>query len=159
MLIDSIIRYLKLDYRIEVETNKLNELRNRHYNQSYHTRTEVSEAGELKVKSFRFEDKVCNFIESTKSIEKRIKEEKQKKRYFDDYLHTLTPEAREYLYNRYLNGLDVTVNEKIENDTVQEIQEIEEAIAFRNGKKPSLLSQVENGAELDFNELLEVLEV
>ena len=115
--------------------------------------------GILKVKAFNVESEVCNYLEDCYYIEQRLKEKEQKKRYFNDYLHRLTPEERNYLYNRYVIGLDVTVNESVEHDTVAEILEIEDAVAYMNGREPDKLIRIEDATELEFDELLDVLGV
>ncbi|MGO1356305.1 hypothetical protein [Alkalibacterium gilvum] len=134
--------------------------RSRSYqDQSYHTRTEMTPEGILKVKAFNVESEVCNYLEDCYYIEQRLKEKEQKKRYFKDYLHRLTPDKRAYLYKRYVHGLEVTVNESIEHDTMAEILEIEDAVAYMNGREPDKLMRIEDGTELEFDELLDVLGV
>ncbi len=156
---DSIIRYFKLDHKIELDERRMVGLHHSYHNQSYHTRTEMTEEGTLRVKAFNIESEVCNYLEDIHLIEKRMKMKRQKKKYFNDYLRGLTPYAREYLYSRYIDGSDVSVNESIEHDTMAEILEIEDAVAYMNGREPDKLIRIEDATELEFDELLDVLGV
>lgn len=155
----SIVRYFNLDHKIQGDAKRITELKQKFNSQSYHTRTETSDGLGIRVVAFRAENEVCNYIDDLVSIEERLKMKKKKRRYFNEYLHTLTLEEQNYLYDRYLYQKDVTLNETTERATIEEIHEIEDAMAYMAGKEPDKLNQIENGAELGFDELLDVLGV
>lgn len=156
---DMIARYFKLAKKIDFDYKAIDAHRERFHCQSYHTRIDNKNGERLSATAFKLEHQVCDFVDTIEHIEKRMKNKRKKKRYFDDYLKSLTPEAREYLFKRYLGDSDVSVNESIEQATLEEIHEIEDAIRYMNGEIPDKLLRVEDGTELDFNELLEVLEI
>lgn len=87
----------------------------------------------------------------------KIKE--KKKRYFNDYLHTLALDDRNYLYDRYLYSKDIKYNETIERAAIEEIREINDAIAYMTNGQPDRLSKITDGANLNFDDLIDVLEV
>lgn len=111
------------------------------------------------VRSFRIEDEVCDYLMSCHYAEQRTKKRRQKSRYFNEYLQRLTPDQRTYLTNRYMKELIIPIDETLEKQTVEEIKEIETAIKFMYGEITDKLDFVEEGLELSFDELLDVLEV
>lgn len=109
------------------------------------------------MRAFKVDDEVCRFVDDIAFIEERITIKNKKIRYFNDYLHRLTPDERNYLYERYVEGLDVRVNEAIERITVEEIKEIENAINFIAGEVPEIEEPIGDSLDLNLDDLVNVL--
>lgn len=156
---DLINKYFRLDQKINRDLQLLNKVKEHYRSKSYHTRTEAAGGIDVRTRAFRIEDEVCSYLDHVAVIEKRMNKKERKKYYFIDYLNKLPPVERKYLYDRFVHHSNVIVNEKIEQATIEEIYEIEDAVCYLNGDMPEKWLRAENTTELGFNELLEVLDL
>lgn len=155
---DHIIKYMKLDYSIRRLQKRIDNMQSVFFDRSFHTRIEPTDLG-LNVLAYRIESEVCGYVDSVSRIYKKLENKKRIRKYFNDYLNSLSPRERDYLYKRYLMGYDLPEQEEIDNATIEEIREIEEAISYMNGEEPDKLLFIENTEALDFEKLLEVLDL
>ncbi|WP_225743662.1 hypothetical protein [Marinilactibacillus sp. Marseille-P9653] len=113
----------------------------------------------MRTRAFRIEDEVCDYLDHVALIEKRMNKKERKKYYFINYLNKLPPIERKYLYDRFVHQSNVMVNEKIERAVTEEIYEIEDAVSYMNGEVPDKLLRLDDVTGLDFENLLEVLDL
>jgi len=157
---EHILRYFRLPRAILADKRRLIGLREAFKSQSYHTRMEFYPIERtIGVRAFRIEDEVCHYLEACQNREQRLKNKERMNKYFLSYLNQLTPSDQQYLYDRYLEKKHIPINEAIESALLSELHEIDDAIQYMQGLKPDKFSQVEDGTELDLDELLDVLEV
>lgn len=156
---DLINRYFHLDKAIKQLNRRLYQLHLRHRTQSYYTRIEPTDEYTLQTKSYRIDEEVAIYLDASMLIEKRIANLKKKQRYFNDYLVTISPEAQECLFKRYLGKLDVTVNDPLIQALYEELLEIEDAICFMNGRIPELRFRDNDSENLNFEDMLNILGV
>lgn len=153
-----IMKYMKLDESVRRLQKRLNNIQSVFFDRTFHTRTEPTDLG-LNVTAYRIESEVCGYVDSVNRIRANLDNKKKVRKYFNDYLESLSPKERDYLFKRYLMGYDLPEQEGLDSSTIEEISEIQEAIGYMNGKKPGKLHLVEDTTELEFEELLEVLEI
>ncbi|MGP4072758.1 hypothetical protein ACTWQB_09420 [Piscibacillus sp. B03] len=132
------------------------------YNQSFTTRVEQNGL-QLMTVGVKIEDGVAELVDSLASKEKRVKSLIQKKRYFTEYLNTLTPRDKMQLINEYLNA-NPSFDEVdlLAEEVYREIEEIEEAITFMSGLEPDIIPPRELDNQMledDFNYMIEALGV
>lgn len=152
-------KYFRLDQKINRDLQLLNKAKEQYHNKSYHTRMEAAGGIEVRTRAFRIEEEVCDYLDHVALIEKRMNKKERKKYYFINYLNKLPPIERDYLYNRFVYQSNVMVNEKIERAVIEEIYEIEDAISYMNGEVPDKLLRLDDITGLEFEDLLEVLDL
>lgn len=156
---DDLIReYFCIDKSINRLYNRLKQLEYRHRSQTYHTRIEPTNE-RLRTTCFHLEEEVCTYLDARVLIEKRLDKVEKKKRYFNDYLARIPPEDLDCLRKRYLIDSSVTVNEKLKIDLCEELQEIEDALCYMDGRTPENRIKVADNKNLSFEEMLNVLGV
>lgn len=153
-----IIKYMNLDHSVRRLQKSLDHVRSIFYDLSLHTRTEANGL-EITVKAYRVENEVCKYVDSVQRSHLVLENRKKARKYFNDYLDSLSPKERDYLYQRYLMGYDLPEQEELDSATIEEISEIEDAICYMNGIQPDTLNRVADGTELNFDELLEALDI
>lgn len=120
----------------------------------------MTETGELLVLGFRVEDEVCKYVDTIDSLITGIEMAEKKYKYFSQYLNTLELDQLNYLKARYKDGLTVDVNLDIERKTLDEINEIEEAVNRMYGFAPDVKEIMPGETkELGFDDILDVLGV
>jgi len=127
---DIIEDYCLLEQSVESKRLKLDELRAEFAMQSKYTRTSHDELGWFTY-GFKLEDEVCRLVDRIHKREQRIQQLEIKEWYFARYLYNLHENERQYLYKRFVDGADVAINEPLETRTLDEISEIEQAVAYR----------------------------
>ncbi|WP_028274769.1 hypothetical protein [Atopococcus tabaci] len=153
-------KYFRLEESIKESQQRLRIMRKKFYSQSMHTRTEEFGAGVLVTVGFRQEKEVVLFVDCLANIQRGIEVKEKKLRYFNDYLQSLTPGQREYLFKRYRRGLKMPAREDVETALNEEINEIEDAIQFMYGFNPEPREYDATGnAKANFQEMLMVLGV
>ena len=152
--------YFRLDQSIEESRQRINDMRKEFYGNSMHTRTETGAEGKMYSLGFRQELEVTRLVDCLADIEKHIKKNQKKKRYLDDYLQTLPSSEQDYLFERYVRGLDVPLNKSVEMELNVEVNEIEEAIHFIYGyePEPKHVTQVKD-FKTNFGNMLDALGV
>lgn len=138
-----ISRYFRLQSKISSDVERRIELKIKYFSQSLYTHVEQDDLGEFKQFSFNIQREVCNYLDDLACLDRRIEDKKLKKRYFDDYLSGIPATAREYLDCRYLKRLPIAIDRGIEQNTLEEIYEIEDALKFMRGEEPDPLIRVD----------------
>lgn len=153
-------KYFQLDQSIEEAQKRIQTMRKEFYTQSMHTRMESSLDGSTFTRGFRQETEVVLFVDCVAHIERNITKNRKRQRYLRDYLHTLPPDSRNYLFKRYVEQLHVSVRESVETALIEEINEIEDAIHFMYGHEPEPReADMTGNRKADFQQALMVLGV
>lgn len=157
---DLIQKYLFLAESIERAERRLHSVQRTFHAQSMHTRTETTKEGEIITVGFRQDTEVVRYLDCLADIEQNIDKNRKRKRYFDQFLHTLPPEAQIYIHRRYKRSCEETPREKLEQVILDEINEIEEAISYQYGYEAEPRETLEGDTtKMAFTDVLKLLEV
>lgn len=119
---------------------------------------------EIRTVAPRVEKIVTDKVDSLIALEKLTGFNRKRQKYFNDYLHSLTPEALKSLENKYQtrNYLEQPFDE-LDQATYEEIQEIELAVKYEffpylvDVDPDEELPDMEELLEMNFNDIMEVM--
>lgn len=159
--------YFLFDKQIKQAYLNLEDLRYRHENRNYYTRTAFHELG-FSTQGFKMEREVNDFVEAERSILKRIERLNKRKKRFERLFEQLEPIEQNYLIAKYKQGKHVQEQPRIEQKALSLVDEMEEykhnltpyrarslqrAELMRQQQKPHRTSELDN----EYNEWLESL--
>lgn len=153
--------YFRLDERIQRVEDDTNRLIRAFYNQTLSSHVEWNGYEGSRTVGFRVESKVIAFVDTVEKMNKRIDRLSKKKRYFTNYLDSLSPEEREYLVSKYTNESSVKDVQQEDLNLLDEIHEIEIAICYMYGFPIEEASVIINNDFLDddFSKMADLLGV
>lgn len=157
-LFDEILirKYLNLPRIIKDNQAYREEIRRVFYTQNMNTRMTYEEVQtdihEMITLGFRPDLEIEKLLTRQDSITQLIKRHTFRQRHFSMFLTSLTPSERSCLKERYKYTRDVFCPPALLEKTLEEINEIETAICFRERREPDVF---ENEKPLDHNESLE----
>lgn len=129
---DSINTYFFMDRRIKESRERLRETDRLFFSQTMSSY--VTEDGmRIISKGFDIQHNCNRHLDIMAEIEQNIEISEFKRRHFNRYLHTLPKEQRLYLKMKYVLHREYLEDERIENDCLAEIKEIEQAARYRFG--------------------------
>ncbi len=102
------------------------------YSQNMATRTEYTDTG-IVTRAFRLEKMVIEHSMAQELLNKRIERNELRHKYFTSYLDSLAETDVKRLYQRHALNQNVFVTEQLEEQTIDEINEIETCICLREG--------------------------
>lgn len=131
-------KYFSMDQSIEQAKKRIQKARRFFYSRSMHTCQGTDEDGVMFTRGFRQDTEVVTFVDLIDRIEKGIKKKIRKQRYLYDYIRTLPQDEQNYIHRRYIEGECECINERIEDELLDEIQEIEEAVQYLFNDEPEI---------------------
>lgn len=117
--------YFLFDKQIKQAYLNLEDLRYRHENRNYYTRTAFHELG-FSTQGFKMEREVNDFVEAERSILKRIERLNKRKKRFERLFEQLEPMEQNYLLTKYERGKHVQEQPRIEQKALSIVEEMEE---------------------------------
>src|SRR5699024_10698988 len=111
--------------------NRIREMEEEFYSQTMSVHVTTTDIG-LVARSFNVEENVCDLVDATVHIEKGIKDNEARIKYFRMFLNDLADEERELLINKYIKIIP-TLCDDVEEKAIKEIREIETMINLMNG--------------------------
>lgn len=159
--------YFLFDKQIKQAYLNLEDLRYRHENRNYYTRTAFHELG-FSTQGFNMEREVNDFVEAERSILKRIERLNKRKKRFERLFEQLEPMEQNYLLTKYERGKHVQEQPRIEQKALSIVEEMEEykhnltpyrarslqrAELMKQQQEPHKTSELDN----EYNEWLENL--
>lgn len=123
--LEGIGNYFFLHERIENNYRELEDLRYRHENRNYYTRTAFHELG-FSTQGFKMEREVNDFVEAERSMLNRIERLNKRKKRFERMIERLEPIEQNYLKAKYEQGKHVQEQPRIEQKALSIVEEMEE---------------------------------
>lgn len=122
---DSLTSYFYLDERINNAYEAIEDMRYRHENRNYYTRTSFHELG-FSSQNFNLEREVNDFADAEQLALNRIDRLKQRQRRFKRLLNRLYPHEQTYLTQKYEQGADVKEQADIEEKALTIFADMED---------------------------------
>lgn len=122
-------RYFELSYEIKRLEILLEKTNKEMFQQTLATHLSYSDERGIHVKAPRIENIVIDNVMACELVEKRIERNRTRLKYFRTYLTTLSLKEQQALYNG-------CASEELQEQTYDEIHEIETAICFKAGVQP-----------------------
>ncbi len=123
--IHEIENYFFFDKQINEAYLDLEDLRYRHKNRNYYTRTAFHELG-FSTQGFKIEREVNDFVEAERSVLNRIERLNKRKKRFERLFEQLEPMEQHYLLTKYAQGKHVQEQARIEQKALSIVEEMEE---------------------------------
>lgn len=117
--------YFLFDKQIEQAYLNLEDLRYRHENRNYYTRTAFHELG-FSTQGFNMEREVNDFVEAERSMLNRIERLIKRKKRFERLFEQLEPMEQNYLKAKYEQGKAIQEQPRIEQKALSIVDEMEE---------------------------------
>ena len=117
--------YFFIQNLIDNAFSDLEDLRYRHENRNYYTRTSFNDFG-FHTQGFNMEREVNDFVSAERLILNRIKRLYKRQERFNHLLDCLPPDEKNYLQTRYRDARDVEEQPLIEQKALVIINEMEE---------------------------------
>jgi hypothetical protein len=150
--------YFNIDDRISRIKSRIRSLRERFYDQTMETRVMYTDLG-VAAAAFNIEKNVIPYLDTVLVCEKAIEVLLKRKRYLNDYLHSLDLDEKEYLVNKY-SGRNIHRNkDQADLNLFEEILEINEAINSMYGFPDETLEINNARLEDDFTAIAALLGV
>jgi len=123
--------YMHLDQKRQRSQTKLTRVKRQFRQQSFmHSPLAVDENGNA-VHSARFDQQVNTLVDLEMLIQENSQELAFKRTYWHRYLNTLADTERQYLRQKYGNNDDIQMNLELDQASLNECNQIEEATAHR----------------------------
>ena len=117
--------YFFIQNLIDNAFSDLEDLRYRHENRNYYTRTSFNDFG-FHTQGFNMEREVSDFVSAEQMNIDRIKRLKLRQERFNHLLNRLSPDEKNYLESRYRDSRDIKEQPLIEQKALLIINEMEE---------------------------------
>ena len=131
-------KYLAMDKEISRLIKYKDGLKEVFYSQNMATRL-VYDVHGIHSEGFRQDRKVLDYLESLAMVDGRISNHELRKKYFNDFLHSLSIRELNDLISSSLKSISSLLIEKV----IGEIKEIEIAINYRYGIEVDILDEVD----------------
>lgn len=117
--------YFYIEKLINNAISDLEDLRYRHENRNYYTRTSFNDLG-FHVQGFNMEREVEDFVSAEQMNIDRIKRLKLRQERFNHLLNRLSPDEKNYLESRYRDSRDIKEQLAIEEKALTIVDDMEE---------------------------------
>ena len=117
--------YFYMEGLIDNAISDLEDLRYRHENRNYYTRTSFNDLG-FHTQGFNMEREVSDFVGAEQMNIDRIKRLKLRQERFNHLLNRLSPDEKNYLESRYRDSRDIKEQPAIEEKALTIVDDMEE---------------------------------
>ncbi len=128
----SLKAYFNLDMKIQELAKQKKFLHSSFYLQNMATRTIYDELG-VRCKGFKQEEELEDLFSAMEALNRRIERNLFRERHFKKYLEQLPYEDVKSLISKYRGHFLVEPKSSVVDEVMEEIQEIETALCFREG--------------------------